>query len=132
MARSSYPPEQRHGFAIEALLQPDIRFFLARDTRSIIGCCGVAFDDGYAELKRMFVRDAARETGVADALLAHIEAVTRARDIACLRLETGARQIAALRFYERAGFVRRNAFGTYVTLTPEAIATSIFMEKRLG
>ena len=129
---AEYSPEGRHGFAIEALFQPGVRFFIARDTHEAIGCCGVAFDDGFAELKRMYVRDAARGNGVADTLLAHVEAATITRGIACLRLETGARQLAALRFYERAGFVRRSAFGAYATMAPDSIATSIFMEKRLG
>ena len=128
---AEYPAEQRHGFAIEALFRPGVHFFLARDTRSAIGCCGVAFDDGFAELKRMYVRDAARANGVADALLAHVEAVTIACEIARLRLETGERQFAALRFYDRAGFIRTRAFGAYATMAPDAIATSIFMEKRL-
>jgi ribosomal protein S18 acetylase RimI-like enzyme len=69
---------------------------------------------------------------VADVLLAYVETVTIAHEIASLRLETGVRQIAALRFYERAGFVRTTPFGAYITMSPEATATSIFMEKRLG
>ena len=123
--------ERRHGFAIEALFRARVRFFLARDASRAIGCCDAAFDDGFAELKGMYVCDAARGSGVADALLAHVEGGTIAHEIACLRLETGMRQITALRFYERARFVRTTAFGVYTTMSPEATATSIFMEKRL-
>jgi hypothetical protein len=46
-------------------------------------------------------------------------------------LETGERQAAALQFYARAGFRPCAAFGDYAAMRPEAIATSIFMEKRL-
>jgi putative acetyltransferase len=48
-----------------------------------------------------------------------------------LRLETGERQVAALRFYARAGFRPCAAFGDYAAMRPEAVATSVFMEKRL-
>jgi hypothetical protein len=37
-----------------------------------------------------------------------------------------------LRFYERSGFERCAAFEPYAAMPPEAIASSIFMEKALG
>jgi hypothetical protein len=43
----------------------------------------------------------------------------------------GARQVAALRFYERAGFQICAAFGGYATMAPQAIATSVFLQKLL-
>ena len=52
----------------------------------------------------MYVRDAARGQGVADAILARIEAEVRHAGLSVLRLETGTRQIAAMRFYARIGF----------------------------
>ncbi|GAC1529542.1 MAG: GNAT family N-acetyltransferase [Vulcanimicrobiaceae bacterium] len=128
---AEYTPEQRHGFAIEALFEPNVRFTIARRGGFAVGCCGVAFFDEYAELKRMFVREVARGSGVADALLAHVELVVAARGVLLLRLETGVRQTAALRFYERSGFVRTEKFGAYRTMCPAAIATSVFMEKRV-
>ena len=36
-----------------------------------------------------------------------------------------------MRLYERAGYQRCDAFGDYAEMTPAAIATSVFMEKRL-
>jgi putative acetyltransferase len=128
---AEYPPEQRHGLALQALFQPHIRFFVARLNGAAIGCGGMALFDDFAELKRMYVRETARGRGVAQALLARIEAETRVAGLAVLRLETGERQTAALRLYARAGFTSCAAFGDYVALRPEAIATSIFMEKRL-
>jgi putative acetyltransferase len=79
----------------------------------------------------MYVRDAARGKGVAQALLQRIEMETRAARLAALRLETGDRQEAAIRLYTRAGFVRRPAFGAYAAMTQEAVATSLFFEKLL-
>ena len=129
---AEYPPEQRHGLALQALFQPHIRFFVAQLNGVAIGCGGVALFDDFAELKRMYVRETARGRGVAQALLARIETETRVAGLAALRLETGERQTAALRLYAQAGFTPCAAFGDYVALRPEAIATSIFMEKRLS
>jgi hypothetical protein len=44
---------------------------------------------------------------------------------------TGDRQLDAIRLYERSGFRRCDAFGEYASMTPHAVATSVFFEKRL-
>jgi putative acetyltransferase len=129
---AEYLPEQRHGLALAVLFQPRICLFVARLTGAAVGCGGIALFDDFAEVKRMYVRETARGRGVAQALLARIEAEARAAGSAVLRLETGERQAAALKFYARAGFEPCAAFGDYAAMPPEAIATSIFMEKRLG
>jgi putative acetyltransferase len=128
---AEYPPEQRHGLALAALFQPHIRLFVARLNGAAVGCGGMALFDDFVEVKRMYVRTTVRGRGVAQALLARIETETRAAGLAVLRLETGERQTAALRLYARAGFEPCAAFGDYVAMRPEAIATSIFLEKRL-
>ena len=129
---AEYPPEQRHGLHIEALFQPHVQFFVARVRGEAVGCGGVAIFSEFAEVKRMFVRESTRGKGVADALLDRIEATARAAGLGVLRLETGTRQLAALRFYERSGFRRCEAFGEYAKMAPYAIETSVFMEKRLS
>ena len=129
---AEYPPEQRHGLALDAVFQPHIRFFLARLRGAAVGCGGVALFSDFAEVKRMYVRDAARGEGVADAILARIEEEVRDAGPSLLRLETGDRQVAAMRFYARAGFRRCPAFGAYALMTPQSIATSVFFEKRIG
>jgi putative acetyltransferase len=128
---AEYKPEQRHGLAVEAIFQPHIRFFLARLNGEAVGCGGVALFAQFAEVKRMYVRDAARGRGVAQALLARIEMEARAAGLAALCLETGDQQKAAMRLYTRAGFVRCPAFGAYAAMAPEAIATSVFFERLL-
>ena len=128
---AEYAPERRHGLALDAIFAPGIRFFLARLNCAAVGCGGVAFFADFAELKRMYVREAARGRGVAQALLGRIEEEARDAGFATLRLETGARQTAALRFYQRAGFRVCPAFGAYATMAPQAIATSVFLQKRL-
>ncbi len=129
---AEYPPEQRHGLLLEAIFQPHVRFFVAKVGGAPVGCGGVAFFPDFAEVKRMYVRDVARGQGVAQAILARIEAEVRDAGQSLLRLETGERQVAALRFYARAGFRRCPAFGAYARMAPHSIATSVFLEKQVG
>jgi putative acetyltransferase len=126
-----YDADQRHGLALDALFEPHVRFFIARRDGTAVGCGGVALFDGYAEVKRMYVRESARGSGVAQALLAHLEAEARASGATLLRLETGVLQPAARALYARAGFVECAAFGSYASLAPASIAASVFMEKPL-
>ena len=129
---AEYTPEQRHGLALDALFQPHIRFFLAWLDGAAVGCGGVALFDDFAEVKRMYVRDAARRQGVAGAILARLEAEARNAGLSWLRLETGDNQIAAMQLYARAGFRRCAAFGDYAAMAPQSIVTSVFFEKRIG
>jgi putative acetyltransferase len=131
MLSVEYAPEQRHGLALDAIFRPNIRFFLARLNGVAVGCGGVALFADFAEVKRMYVRRVARARGVAQALLTRIEREARDAGFFLLQLETGARQIAALRFYQRAGFQICSAFGVYATMAPQAVATSVFLQKKL-
>ena len=126
-----YSDDQRHALSVEQLFQPDVRFFVVRMDGASVACGGIAFYDGYAELKRMYSRPAVRRRGAAKFLLRRLEAEARAVGAALLRLETGAYQHEALRFYEGAGFHRRGPFGQYADMPPHAIETSLFYEKAL-
>jgi putative acetyltransferase len=126
---AEYRPENRHGLPFEAIFQPHVRFFVASLDGAPAGCGGVALLDGFAEVKRMYVRPAARGQGVARAILDRIEAETRAANLPVLRLETGDKQTDALRLYRRYGFTDCPPFGDYAVLPPQTIATSIFLEK---
>jgi putative acetyltransferase len=128
---SEYSAEQQHGLSLEAIFQPHIEFFIARLDGVAVGCGGVAFFETFGEVKRMYVREDARGRGIARTLLSRIETATRERRLDVLRLETGVRQTAALRLYEGCGFRECEAFGEYAQMTPEAIESSRFYEKRL-
>lgn len=129
---AEYPPEQRHGLPLEAIFAPHILFFVARLNGAAAGCGGVALFSDFAEVKRMYVRPSARGRGVAQALLGRLEGEARGAGRSLLRLETGVKQAAAIRLYERAGFARCGAFGDYATMPLGAVATSVFFEKRLA
>jgi putative acetyltransferase len=79
----------------------------------------------------MFVVPSGRGRGIAQALLARVEAEARDAGFRVLRLETGDAQDAALRLYRRWGFADCGAFGPYARMPRHAVETSIFLEKRL-
>jgi GNAT superfamily N-acetyltransferase len=61
--------------------------------------------EGVAEIKRMYVRPAARSRGVARALLGALEDEARALGYTAVRLDTGPRQLHGLALYRSAGYV---------------------------
>ena len=129
---SHYPAEQRHGLKLDAIFQPNIHFFVGRKDGSADACGGVAIFDDFAELKRMYVRPSARGAGLADAIIARLEAEARSSGRSIVRIETGTEQAAAIRFYERHGYAVCGAFEPYASMPPHQIAGSVFMEKRLS
>lgn len=126
-----YEPSQRHGLTLESLFNSPVHFFIIRTHDAAIGCGGIAIADGFAELKRMYIRPAARGRGAADQLLAHLETAAREQQRTLIRLETGVHQHAAIRFYQRAGFAPCCAFPPYDAMPANTVATSVFLEKRI-
>jgi GNAT superfamily N-acetyltransferase len=68
--------------------------------------------DGVGEIKRMFVRPAARSQGVAAQLLAALEAAAVTLGYRSVRLDTGPRQIHALALYRASGYVETAPYNT--------------------
>lgn len=122
-----YPPECHYGIDIDALMRPNVLFAVARAGEGeAVGCAAIVRNGHWGEIKRMFVRPAVRGQGVAQALVGFLEATAREQGVELVRLETGVSQPEALRFYERAGYVRRGPFADY----PDD-PLSVFMEKHL-
>ena len=127
-----YEPQQRHSLAWEQLFAPHIRFFAVMEGAKALGCGGVALFADFAEVKRMYVRPAARGRGLADTLMTRLVAEARQAGLHVLRLETGTDSHAAIRFYRRHGFRDCPAFDPYAALPPHRIAASLFMERDLA
>ena len=121
-----YPPEDNHLLSIDALSEPDVRFFVARRRGEALGCGALRIDAGWGEVKRMFVRPPARGLKLGRLLLDRIAEEARREGLGILRLETGTLQPEAIGLYRSAGFVERGPFGAY-----EDSAISVFMEKAL-
>jgi len=77
------------------------------------------------------VRPIFRGCNVAQAILARLEQEARSQGFNRLVLETGDAQAAAMRFYQRQGFTRCEAFGEYAKMPEASIVRSVFFEKRL-
>lgn len=121
-----FPAEDNFYLDIDALCGADIRFFVAREGRKVLGTGALALKQGYAEIKSMFVAEDARGRGVADAILRALEDTARDEGVTALKLETGDVLYAAHRLYRRHGFTDCDSFGDY-----GAAGSSIFMEKAL-
>jgi putative acetyltransferase len=126
-----YTAEQQHGISFQALFEPPVRFFVAHSPAGAQGCGGVALFDDFAELKRMYVREDARGTGVADALIKRLTQEAAEAGLTLLRLETGTAQRRAIGFYRRHGFADCTAFEPYASMPAASIASSVFMQKRI-
>ncbi|TFW29075.1 GNAT family N-acetyltransferase [Duganella callida] len=123
-----YPPEAVYALDVRTLLQPHIRFAVARDAAgAAVGCGAVVLTPEYGEIKRMYVRPAARGAGMARKLMGALEDTARQAGCAHLVLETGPDQPEALALYERNGFERCGPYGDY----PDD-PLSVFMRKPLN
>jgi GNAT superfamily N-acetyltransferase len=87
---------------------------IALEADQPLGCVAWrSHEDGVAELKRMWVRPAARGRGIARALLAAIETAAREAGRGRMILETGIAQPEAIALYESSGYQRIADFGYY-------------------
>lgn len=110
-----YPPEDNFLLDVSELLEPGVTVVVARVDGTAVGMGAlVEAGDGTAELKRMFVHDAARGRGVAGGILDSLEERARERDVTLVQLETGPLQPAAIAFYEKRGYEPTGAFGSYL------------------
>jgi DNA-binding MarR family transcriptional regulator/GNAT superfamily N-acetyltransferase len=108
-----------HGFdpglaipAHDEELRPPAGLFLVASLRADpIGCGGLKFhDDEPAELKRMWVTDAARGLGVGRRLLTELEDRAAGNGARSVRLETNKALIEAISLYRSAGYVEVSPF----------------------
>src|SRR5262245_30482780 len=126
---SLYPADSNHLMALEALKAANVAFFVARRGGRAEACGAlVRAAPDWGEVKRIYVRPAARGAGLGRAILGEIEGAARGMGLRWLRLETGSRQPEALSLFEKAGYARRGRFGAY----PLGDPWSIFMEKALS
>lgn len=93
---------------------PHGRFFVVTEDGVALGCAGIRrISPGIAELKRMYVRPAARGRGLARLLLATCERAAADLGYDELWLETGDAQPEAVALYLSAGYEPVPSFGQY-------------------
>lgn len=108
-----FPADGCHYLEVDDLCLPEITFLTVKDGAQIIGCGALSTKTNYGELKSMFVDPSARGKGAADMLITHITALAQSNGLSVLRLETGEALTAAIKLYEKHGFLRRGPFGDY-------------------
>ena len=121
-----YPPESVYALDLPSLMQPHVKFAVAREGGAIVGCAAVVLTPEYGEVKRMYVQPACRGKGTARRLLASLEQAAVDAGCAALVLETGPAQPEALALYARHGFMRCGPYGDYGD-----DPLSVFMRKSL-
>jgi putative acetyltransferase len=118
LAAEGYTAEQTFGYSPEQLSRSAVHLVGAYLAGRLVGIGGLELqDENIAELKRFYVIPHHRGHGVADAVIAALVAHGREHGVTLLRLETGDRQHAAIRFYARHGFVVVPRFRPYVHST---------------
>jgi putative acetyltransferase len=125
-----YPAESNHLESLAALAAPNVAVLGAYIGAELVACVASKICEGeesYAEVKRLFVVESHRGTGIAKLLMNHLEDEVKANGIFVARLETGIKQLEAIGLYEKLGYVARSPFGAY---RPDPL--SVFMEKRLA
>jgi putative acetyltransferase len=128
--RKLYPAESNHLESVVALAAPNVAVFGAYVGTELVGCVASKVYEGeesYAEVKRLFVLESHRGSGIAKLLMRRLENELVSHGIAVARLETGVRQPEAIGLYEKLGYVIRSPFAPY---GPDPL--SVFMEKRLA
>jgi ribosomal protein S18 acetylase RimI-like enzyme len=129
-ADALYPSESNHLVSADELARPGVAYLGAWVGDVLVGCGALKRDnDGqvdYGEIKRVFVHDAHRAQGHAQALMRALHAHARATGLQTLRLETGIHQPQAIALYEKLGYRKRGPFGDY-----SEDPLSVFMERSL-
>lgn len=115
--RAFSPPEACHVLAAAGLAAPDISFWSLREKGRLLGIGALkALAPDHGEVKSMRTAPEALGRGVGRAMLHHLMREARERGFRRLSLETGSGPefAAALRLYEKEGFVPCGPFGGYV------------------
>jgi GNAT superfamily N-acetyltransferase len=100
------------GFAPEAggaaedtgFAPPTGDFLIARRAGEPIGCGAIAFRDGFAEIKRMWVCEDARGAGIGHEILLHLEQIARDAGFSRIRLDSNRSLTEAHKLYRRSGY----------------------------
>ncbi len=92
-----------------------------------VGCGAIReYGEYIMEVKRMFVQTGHRGKGIASRILSELEKWAAELQYKKCILETGNKQIAAIKLYNRSGYIKIDNFGKY-----QGIENSVCFEKEL-
>ncbi|MDT7831346.1 GNAT family N-acetyltransferase [Flavobacteriaceae bacterium S356] len=93
-----------------------------------LGCGAIKrFDDNAIEIKRVYTKPERRGKGIAKKIMQELEAWAKELNFERCILETGERQVEAVRFYDKIGYKRMENYGQYV-----GVENSLCFEKYLN
>ena len=96
-------------------------------SENAVGCGAIKkFDNSIVEVKRMFVSLDNRGTGVAQKILQELETCAKELGYKKCILETGVRQVEAVKFYKKCGYKIIPNYGQY-----QGMENSICFEKKI-
>ena len=108
---------------------PDGEVLLARLDGAPVGCGMVhTFAPGMAQIKRVYLTEAARGQGGGRAMMEALIALCRVRGFERILMDTGARLETAVALYDRLGFKRR---GPYQEIPEDLLDLLVFFEMEL-
>lgn len=101
---------------------------VAYEQEQAVGCGAIKrYDEQIVEIKRMFVRPECRGRGIAGEVLKELERWGSELGFSAAILETGKKQLEAIRLYQKSGYTLIPNFGQY-----EGVENSVCMKKALG
>ncbi|WP_425043907.1 GNAT family N-acetyltransferase [Primorskyibacter sp. S87] len=130
---ATFYPRDKYAELMERLEQeharPNGAIRLARKDGNPVGC-GMfrTLEPGTAEIKRVFVNEAARGTGAGFAIMTNLINQCRADGFNRILLDTGSELVAAQRLYQSMGFTLR---GPYYDVPDIAKDVLVFYEMQL-
>ena len=102
---ATHPGENHFALTTDEVTGDRGRMIRARFGEQLVGCGAVRhIGDGAGELKRMYVDESVRGSKIGAAILDQLELHARRLGLTQLKLETSAKQPAAIRLYEGFGF----------------------------
>lgn len=92
-----------------------------------IGCGAIKqYDEHSFEVKRMYIQESQRGSGYAGLMLKELESWAKELGATMCILETGIRQTAAIRLYQKNGYNSINNYGQY-----EGVEDSLCFQKEI-
>ncbi len=116
-----YPAESNHLLDLSELTEENLILMVIRDQQlTAVGCGAVVLNgDGTGEMKRVYIDPTHRGQHLGETLLAALEDEALSRHCHTVRLETGIKQHAAVRLYERR--LRNRPFCPLYCRSPEPV-----------
>ncbi len=101
---------------------------LLYDDKKPIGCAAFRhYDEGIAEMKRVFLHKEYRGNGYAGELIGRLEELAKTKGYQSIILETGKPLLAAIGLYSKLGYQIIENYGQY-----KDMPLSVCMKKRIG